>query len=131
MQEAVPETSLRLGFDDTRTKVVLRTTENYREDLVQLAARFRTGGQLGQLAAVVDLDDLLAGLNHISTWPHHVGVEWAPDLRDLVVSVLNDAETVKKKRLDAPEASGEVTSDAVPSLLGADWVAELSTFSAA
>ncbi|MBB4893843.1 SNF2 family DNA or RNA helicase [Streptomyces olivoverticillatus] len=127
MQEAVPETSLRLGFDDTRTKVVLRTTENYREDLVQLAARFRTGGQLGQLAAVVDLDDLLAGLNHISTWPHHVGVEWAPDLRDLVVSVLNDAETVKK-RLDAPEASGEVTSDAVPSLLGADWVAELSTF---
>ncbi|MEU4209627.1 DEAD/DEAH box helicase [Streptomyces sp. NPDC026206] len=127
MLERLGEASLRLGFDESRTKVVLRTTEKYREDLVQLAARFRTGGQLGQLAVSVELDDLLAGLNHISAWPHHVGVDWAPELRDLVVGVLKDADTVKK-RLEAPEQPGEIAPGDVPNLLGDDWVAELSEF---
>ncbi|GHF25073.1 DEAD/DEAH box helicase [Streptomyces morookaense] len=127
MPEAAAETSLYLAFDETRTRVVLRTTEKYREDLVQLASRFRTGGQLGQLSVSVDLDDLLAGLNHISAWPHHVGVDWAPELRDLVVGVIQDAETVKK-RLDGQEQHEGVDPDDVPSLLGDAWVAELSEF---
>ncbi|MBH1934541.1 DEAD/DEAH box helicase [Streptomyces sp. AV19] len=127
MPETVVEASLRLGFDETRTRVILRTTEKYREDLVQLVARFRTGGQLGQLAATVELDDLLAGLGTLSTWPHRVGVEWTPELRDLVVGVTKDAETVKN-RLDAPGRSVEIGSDDVLPLLGEGWIAELGEF---
>ncbi|GAA0988765.1 MULTISPECIES: DEAD/DEAH box helicase [Streptomyces violaceusniger group] len=127
MAEASAGTSLHLGFDETRTKVVLRTTEQYRQDLVQLAARFRSGGQLGPLTASVQLDDLLGKLNAISTWPHPVGVEWAPDLQSLVVGILQDAETVKK-RLDTPDHVGEVDPDDVLGLLGAEWDAELGEF---
>jgi SNF2 family DNA or RNA helicase len=127
MTGAAIETSLHLGFDETRTKVILRTTEKHREDLVQLAARFRTGGQLGPLMASVELDDLLGRLSAISTWPHPSGVAWAPQLQSLVVGILQDAEVVKK-RLAAPDHSAEVSADDVSSLLGVDWQAELSEF---
>ncbi|GGY04441.1 DEAD/DEAH box helicase [Streptomyces hiroshimensis] len=127
MTEATARTSLRLSFDATRTKVVLRTTDEYREDLVQLAARFPTGGQLGPLSVSVGLDDLLADLNAVSTWPHHTGVEWDPELRDLVLGVLQDAEAVQR-RLVAPEQAPEVSPDDVPEILGHDWQAELNAF---
>ncbi|MFE2676834.1 DEAD/DEAH box helicase [Streptomyces hygroscopicus] len=128
MAEASAEVSLHLGFDETRTRVVLRTTEKYREDLVQLAARFRTGGQLGPLAASVELDDLLGKLNAISAWPHPVGVTWAPDLQSLVVGVLQDAEAVKKRLHETPDHTGEVLPEDVVGLLGEEWEAELSAF---
>jgi SNF2 family DNA or RNA helicase len=121
------ETSLYLTFDTTRTKVVLRAAEEHREDLVRLAARFRTGGQLGPLAAQVDLDDLLAGLAEISSWPRPEGVEWAPELRDLVLGVLQDADAVQRQ-LAAPGHSQDVTPDEAISQLGPDWVAELGEF---
>lgn len=127
MSTATTGASLRLDFDDTRTKVVLRTTESHQEDLVQLAARFRSGGQLGPLAASVELNDLLAGLGALSTWPDASGVEWAPELQDLVVGVLQDAQAVKQ-RLDAHEHTGEVSPDDVPFLLGEEWKADLSDF---
>ncbi|MFI8216087.1 DEAD/DEAH box helicase [Streptomyces sp. NPDC085932] len=122
-----PGTSLHLGFDETRTRVVLRTTDQYQQDLVQLAARFRTGGQLGPLTASVALDELLADLSVLSGWPHHQGVEWAPELRNLVAGVVRDANTVKE-RLDGSRPQGEVSPDEVPSLLGETWKAELSEF---
>lgn len=120
-------TSLRLGFDETRTRVILRTTDQYRQDLVQLTARFRTGGQLDPLSASVALDELLANLQVLSGWPHHEGVEWAPELRDLVAGVVQDAHTVKA-RLAGAELQSEVTPDQVPHLLGDTWQAELSEF---
>ncbi len=122
---AVP--SLHLGFDETRTRVVLRTTEQYQHDLVQLAARFRTGGQLGPLSALIALDDLLASLGVLGTWPHPEGVEWASDLRTLVTGVIQDANTVKE-RLDGSPTQGEVTPSDVPGLLGDTWRGELSEF---
>ncbi|MFE5737368.1 DEAD/DEAH box helicase [Streptomyces celluloflavus] len=127
MANADGVTSLHLGFDEMRTKVVLRTTERYREDLVQLAARFPTGGQLGPLAASVALDDLLAGLNTIQSWPHHAGVEWAPELAELVRGVLQDAAVVRQ-RLSPAEKASEVAPDDVPDLLGEQWIAELREF---
>ncbi|MGW1009756.1 DEAD/DEAH box helicase [Streptomyces termitum] len=127
MAESAAEASLYLDFDETRTKAVLRASEEYREELVQLTARFRSGGQLGPLAAVVDLNDLLAGLGALSSWPDAPGVQWAPALQELVVGVLQDAEAVKR-RLDSPEASGEVSPDDVPFLLGEEWKADLSDF---
>lgn len=119
--------SLRLGFDETRTRVTLRTTDEYRQDLVELAARFRTGGQLDPVSASVALDELLANLGALSGWPHHAGVEWAPELRDLVAGVVQDANTVKA-RLAGTESRGEVTPDQVPRMLGDTWQAELNEF---
>lgn len=127
MTQSTMEASLRLGFDETRTRVVLRTTDQYRQDLVQLAARFRTGGQLGPLAASVALDELLADLGVLRHWPDHVGVEWAPELRDLVAGVVQDANTVQG-RLSGSALTGEVGPDGVLGLLGETWEAELSPF---
>ncbi|MET7907643.1 DEAD/DEAH box helicase [Streptomyces avermitilis] len=127
MTESATETSLHLGFDATRTRVVLKTTDQYRQDLVQLAARFRTGGQLGPLTASVALDELLTDLGVLSSWPHHVGVEWAPELRSLVAGVVQDANTVKG-RLAGSETYPEVASSDVLNMLGDTWEAELNTF---
>lgn len=127
MTSSVGEKSLRLGFDETRTRVVLRTTESFQQELVQLAARFRTGGQLGPLSASVSLDELLADLGLLGTWSDPAGVEWADDLRDLVSGVVQDAHTVQQ-RLAGRETPGEVASDEVPALLGGTWKGELSEF---
>ncbi|MGW0184294.1 DEAD/DEAH box helicase [Streptomyces sp. NPDC003362] len=127
MTSSVSEKSLRLGFDETRTRVVLRTTESFQQELVQLAARFRTGGQLGPLSASVSLDELLADLGLLSTWSDPAGVEWADDLRELVSGVVQDAHTVQQ-RLAGRDAPGEVAPDDVLALLGDTWKGELSEF---
>ncbi|GAA2577540.1 DEAD/DEAH box helicase [Streptomyces roseoviolaceus] len=120
-------TSLHLGFDETHTRVVLRTTEHHQPDLVQLAARFRTGGQLGLLSASVALDDFLANLQVLGDWPDPSGVEWSSALRKLATGVLQDARTVET-RLAGTGSAGEVDADDVPSLLGDNWKGELSAF---
>ncbi|MFI0811291.1 DEAD/DEAH box helicase [Streptomyces echinatus] len=127
MTSPVTEKSLRLGFDETRTRVVLRTTESFQQELVQLAARFRTGGQLGPLSASVSLDELLADLALLGTWSDPAGVEWADDLRELVSGVVQDAHTVQQ-RLAGRDAPGEVAPDDVLALLGDTWKGELSEF---
>jgi SNF2 family DNA or RNA helicase len=127
MTNVSAEPSLRLDFNQTRTKVVLRAAEKYREDLVQLAARFRTGAQLGPLTVSIDLDDLLAQLAKISSWPHHDDVEWASDLADLVRGNVQDAEAVKK-RLGGLGGTIDVAIESVPALLGADWKGPLREF---
>ncbi|MEU0780105.1 DEAD/DEAH box helicase [Streptomyces sp. NPDC006173] len=121
------ETSLHLGFDQSHTLVVLRTTQQYQPDLVQLAARFRTGGQLDFVSASVALDDFLANLEVLSDWPDPSGVEWSSALRKLVTGVLQDARTVEA-RLAGTGAAGEVAADEVMALLGDNWKGELSEF---
>jgi SNF2 family DNA or RNA helicase len=121
------ETSLHLGFDETHTRVVLRTAERHQPDLVQLAARFRTGGQLSLLSASVALDDFLANLQVLGDWPDPNGVEWSSALRKLATGVLQDARTVET-RLAGTGSAGEVDADDVPSLLGDNWKGELSAF---
>ncbi|WP_435798417.1 DEAD/DEAH box helicase [Streptomyces decoyicus] len=119
--------TLHLGFDTSHTKVVLRTTEEYRSALVQLAARFRTGGQLGPLAVIVEIDDLLSQLNAVGSWPDPQGVSWAPDLRHLVVSSVQDAEMVRKE-LEAPDSQQRLAASDVADLLGSNWTAPLTEF---
>ncbi|MDQ0748732.1 SNF2 family DNA or RNA helicase [Streptomyces africanus] len=121
------ETSLHLEFDDSRTCVVLRTTDQYRQDLVQLVARFRTGGQLGPLSASVALDELLANLPVLSSWPDPAGVEWSTDLRNLVSGVVKDARLVEERLADSG-ALPEVAADDVLSLLGDTWQEDLNSF---
>lgn len=62
------EPSLRLGFDETRTKVILRVQEEGQNHLVRLTARFDTGSQRGMLAAEIDLEDFLSHLTLINHW---------------------------------------------------------------
>ncbi|BDH09145.1 DNA helicase [Streptomyces hygroscopicus] len=119
--------TLHLGFDTSHTKVVLRTTEEYRSALVQLAARFRTGGQFGPLAVIVEIDDLLSQLNAVGSWPDPQGVSWAPELRHLVVSSVQDAEMVRKE-LEAPDAQARLAASDVADLLGSNWTAPLTEF---
>lgn len=126
MTDAIGKTSLHLGFDDTRTKVVLRAAEGHRDDLVRLSGRFRTGAQTGLHTASVDLEDLLIRLSAISSWPHS-GVEWSADLAELVRGNLRDVATVQA-RIKSPDQPGEVTAADVPSYLGEDWIAELRDF---
>jgi len=121
------ETSLHLGFDQSHTRVVLRTTQHYQPDLVQLAARFRTGGQVDLLSASVALDDFLANLEVLGDWPDSGGVEWSSALRKLVTGVLQDARTVET-RLAGTGSVGEVDADEVLGLLGDNWEGELSAF---
>ncbi|MET9829845.1 DEAD/DEAH box helicase [Streptomyces sp. NPDC006385] len=127
MTDGATGTSLYLGFDETRTRVILRTTDKYQQDLVQMAARFRTGGQQGPLAASVALDELLADLTVLRGWPHREGVEWAPELGNLVAGVVRDANTVKE-RLAGGQLQEEVVADDITDLLGKTWDAELSEF---
>ncbi|ANS65497.1 helicase domain-containing protein [Streptomyces lincolnensis] len=121
------ETSLHLGFDDTRTRVVLRTSDQYRQDLVQMVARFRTGGQLGPLSASVALDELLANLSILSSWPDHAGVVWAPELLNLVSGVVKDAKLVEE-RLAGSGAPPEVAPGDVLGMLGHTWKEDLNSF---
>ncbi|MFB7263074.1 DEAD/DEAH box helicase [Streptomyces nojiriensis] len=121
--------SLRLEFDDTRTKVVFKASADYAHALVQLAGRFRTAGQLGPTTAVADIDDLLTRVDQLAQWPDQAGVEWAPDLQQLVVGSIQDAARVEQRLAD-PEAAAaaEVAADDVPRLLGDEWQAELGEF---
>ncbi|GHF44452.1 SNF2 family DNA or RNA helicase [Amycolatopsis bartoniae] len=127
MTSSTDGTTLHLDFDETRTRVVLRTVARYRAELVQLAGRFRTGTQLGPLAVAVDLEDLLAGLVAISSWPDHSGVQWSSELAELVRGNLEDAAAVKS-RLGSAEEPSTFAAEDVPFLLGDDWTGELREF---
>ncbi|RAJ67206.1 helicase-like protein [Streptomyces sp. Amel2xB2] len=122
------EGSLHLGLDATGTKAELTAAEGYRSDLVQMAARFRTGRQPAPLIVTVELDDFLSSIGVISQWPDHQGVTWDDDLQKLVTSSLRDAETVRKQ-LSAPDpGSLELAADDVPTLLGSEWQGPLTEF---
>ncbi len=121
--------SLQLGFDVTRTRVVLRTQPAFQSDFAQLVARIATGGQRGPLAAEIDLDDFLVGLSELGTWQHS-GVDWEDALVALVNGVLDDADTVQRNlggEASAP-TGGDVDPDDVTGLLGTDWTADLTSF---
>ncbi|WP_149564248.1 DEAD/DEAH box helicase [Streptomyces cacaoi] len=128
MSVPVGEPSLWLGFDASRTQVEIRAAEKYQSDLTQLAARFRSGRPLGPGSLLVDLEDLLSNVRALSGWPDRQGVQWDPELSELMVSSMNDAETVRKQ-LDTREAEAPVLADEeLDELLGPYWTANLTAF---
>ncbi|MGW2795955.1 DEAD/DEAH box helicase [Streptomyces sp. NPDC001269] len=122
--------SLRLAFDVTRTRVVLRAADGYQEDLAQLAARFQTGGQRSPLTAEVDLDAFLTGLGELASWPDPAGVDWEKALAALVGGVLDDAERAERQLEAGPgsTATGDAAPEDVPTFLGPSWTADLTPF---
>ncbi|MEV7613460.1 DEAD/DEAH box helicase [Streptomyces sp. NPDC089799] len=125
------EPSLRLGFDETRTKVVFRALPGDQPQLVRLIARFSSGTQRGNLAAEVDLEEFLSRLTLLSHWHDPAGVAFAPDLKDLAEASVRDAQAVEA-RLTAgsrgDDVTGTVGASDVPGLLGESWAAPLTSF---
>ncbi|MDX2293994.1 MULTISPECIES: DEAD/DEAH box helicase [Streptomyces] len=126
------EPSLRIGFDETRTKVVFRSLANGQEHLVRFVARYASGSHRGPQAAEVDLEEFLAQLTLLRHWHDPAGVFFAPDLKDLTEGSVRDSQAVEA-RLQAgsrgePAVLGEVTPAEVPGLLGPGWEAPLTSF---
>lgn len=123
------EASLRLSFDVTRTRVVLRTRSAFKDDFTRMVARIAVGGQSGPLSAEIDLDDFLGGIGELGTWTHEQ-VEWEDALANLVNSVLDDAATAQQHLTDAvPHAGAQTVESAeVEALLGPGWTAPLTGF---
>ncbi|BAJ31554.1 MULTISPECIES: DEAD/DEAH box helicase [Kitasatospora] len=129
MTSPVADFSLSLGFDVSRTRVVLRTRPEFQSDFGQLVARLSTGGQRDPLSAEVDLDDFLVGLSELGSW-QYADVLWDDALVSLVNGVLDDAEAVQRDLSeDSPAAfHGELDPDGVAALLGSDWTGDLTPF---
>ncbi|MGW2780540.1 DEAD/DEAH box helicase [Streptomyces populi] len=121
--------SLRITFDITRTRAVLRARPGLEEDFGMLATRVTPGGQRGPLSSDADLDSFLFSLGELASWPHS-DVEWEPELASLVTSVLDDAETVQDRLSSSAVSSDAVplASDGVRAALGTGWQADLTSF---
>lgn len=122
----IQEPSLRIGFDVTRTKAVLRASAPFQDHLSQLAARFPAGGQRGPLVLELGLDDFLVGLDALGAWPSG-DVEWEEALSALVGSVLDDADAAERC-LQGEDTAGRVSADDVDGRLGPGWRADLTAF---
>ncbi|MFJ3199312.1 DEAD/DEAH box helicase [Streptomyces sp. NPDC086989] len=120
--------SLRIGFDVTRTRAVLRAGEPFGADLTHLAAGFPAGGQRGPLTMEVPLDDFLSGLHVLSDWPHPESVEWEEELLTLVNDVLDDADQAADCLDHSPQPVDGVEAGSLPGRLGAGWRADLTSF---
>lgn len=123
---AAAESSLHIGLDVTRTKAVLRASEQCRSDLNRLAARF-PGGVRDRLALELTLDDFLVGIDVLADWPHPESVVWTDELSALVGEVLDDADRAEQQ-LQTPRADTVWDATAVASALGPTWRADLTEF---
>ncbi|MFJ2236805.1 DEAD/DEAH box helicase [Streptomyces sp. NPDC087859] len=123
----IEEPSLRVAFDVTRTRAVLRAARGYEDDFAKVALRFPSGGQRTSLSVEVDLDDFLTGLEALAAWPHADTVEWETDLITLVGGVLDDADRAEEL-LNNPQTASLVAPDEVDEQLGQEWCADLTDF---
>ncbi|WP_406330324.1 DEAD/DEAH box helicase [Streptomyces sp. NBC_00203] len=127
MHSALP--SLRITFDVTRTRAVLRARPGLEGDFGMLATRVTPGGQRGPLTSDADLDSFLSSIGELADWPH-ADVDWEPELANLVSGVLDDSETVQG-RLGSPPSDARqapLAPEDVHALLGAGWQADLTSF---
>ncbi|MEV0752352.1 DEAD/DEAH box helicase [Streptosporangium sp. NPDC050280] len=122
------EPSLRIAFDVSRTRVVLRTVPGHEQDFASLASRIAPGGQRGPLVGEFDLDDFLDRLIELGSW-HHDGVEWEDALLQLVNGVLDDAERAEQTLRSGTDVNqGAIAPDDVLALLGESWIGDLTPF---
>ena len=119
--------SLRIGFDVTRTRAVLRATAEHRADLARLATRYPEGAMLSSEDAEIPLESFLAGIEELVCWPDPEGVSWDDDLAALVGDVLDDAGAVEE-RLGGMDAGAQDPGESLTGRLGADWRGDLTPF---
>ncbi|QFU85535.1 DEAD/DEAH box helicase [Amycolatopsis sp. YIM 10] len=127
MPADLPEPSLNIGFDITRTQARLRTTAEYKPDLGRLLASFPAGRMSDLLAATIPIEGFLAGLGALAEWPDPAGVTWEEQFRAVVEEMLNDADRAERQLAgDLDELT--VSPDEVLGLLGEDWLGDLTSF---
>lgn len=117
--------SLHIGFDPSRTRVLLQVSAGYEDDLSRLVSRFALGVRRNQLSAELELDEFLVGIGDLASWPAPDTVSWAEDLALLVGEVLDDAEAAERQIADPGEPQ---SVEDVPALLGIEWKADLTDF---
>ncbi|MER7315397.1 DEAD/DEAH box helicase [Streptomyces halstedii] len=124
------EPSLKITFDVTRTRALLRAKEGHQADLAHLATRFPASSQRGPLFAEIDLDEFLVGIEELGAWPSPEDVVWDEELAQLVGSVLDDADAAERQleQSGTESTSPALSPDAVTGLLGGEWVADLTGF---
>ncbi|MFE3737438.1 DEAD/DEAH box helicase [Streptomyces sp. NPDC059134] len=122
------EPSLRITFDASRTKAVLRADEPFRAELTRLSARFPAGSQRGPTTLELSLDDFLVGIDVLADWPYPDSVDWEEELLTLVSGVLDDADQAEQQLQQEPNATGSLDIGTVGEALGADWSADLTGF---
>jgi SNF2 family DNA or RNA helicase len=123
----VAEPSLTIGFDVTRTQAALRTVPERRTALGQMIASFPSGRMTDKLSAAVPLDSFVASISALGTWPQPEGVVWEDDFRVLVEELLDQADTAQRILSGAPDEDS-IEPEAVPALLGDDWIGPLTPF---
>lgn len=122
------EPSLRIAFDVSRTKAVLRADERFRAELTRLASRFPAGGQRGPLVLELSMDDFLVGIDVLADWPYPDSVIWEEELLALVSSVLEDADQAEQQLQQEPGTLEDLDGSAVAEALGVGWTADLTDF---
>ncbi|MFI5532472.1 DEAD/DEAH box helicase [Kitasatospora sp. NPDC051853] len=119
--------SLTLGFDVSRTKALLRTTTEHAAELARLLTRFSAGRMTDQHAAVVPVDDFVAGLEALGSWSDPAGVTWEPAFQNLVVEMLDTSEVAEQFLAGGIELD-EVAPEDLGQLLGKAWQGDLTAF---
>ncbi|WP_307853216.1 DEAD/DEAH box helicase [Kitasatospora sp. RG8] len=122
------EPSLQIGFDVTRTAAVLRAAAGFQSELAKLSLRFGNGSMRGPVSAEIPLDDFLASLEELGSWPAPESVQWEEALAELAGSVLDDADLAQKQLSGAAPEQPAVDPDNVLGLLGGNWEAGLTSF---
>lgn len=130
MMSASPDApSLTISLAAEVTQVRLLARPGLEADLRRLAIGFRSSIQRSPNSVEVEVDDLLTNLVALSSWPYQADgdVAWDDQLRALVVDSLQDAQAVSH-RLDDLDSLDTVSPEAVESLLGPEWVGDLTSF---
>lgn len=123
-----PSLAVSLAAEAARARFVARP--GLENDLRRLAVGFRTSTQRSPGVVEIELDDLLTNLEVLSRWPHTADgdVTWDAQLQALVVDSLQDAQILSGRLHDSDDETEVVDTDAVPSLLGAEWTGDLTSF---
>ncbi|WP_130797058.1 DEAD/DEAH box helicase [Streptomyces otsuchiensis] len=124
----MPNASLTIGFGDGVARARLRVTTPFEPDLRCLALRFQSSVQRTPGSLDVDIDELLANLVALSTWPQPETVVWDPQLAALASDSMRDAQTVAKRLQAESAAHDELSTEDIDALLGEGWIAPLTSF---
>ncbi|MDJ0412823.1 DEAD/DEAH box helicase [Rhodococcus opacus] len=126
MTETTP--SLRIEYGGNATIARFSVPDGHEDELRRLIIRFRTASQRTRGTADVAIDDLLANLTELATWPYPEGVEWESSLAILARDTTLDAQAVESRlKMDATSPL-DVSIDDLPDILGEGWKGSLTPF---
>ncbi|WP_280424869.1 DEAD/DEAH box helicase [Nocardia carnea] len=120
--------SLEIGFGDEVTKARFRAGKDHEQALRRFSLKFRTAVQLSPTVFDAEIDELLTNLIVIAEWPSPESVVWDNDLAALARDTSADAESVGSRLAEPAESTDSVRPEAVPDLLGPEWIADLTRF---